>query len=155
MQRLACYRAEDFPRLIALHTRLGKEKTIAAPYLYHLFHLLKDRHFVGMASGQDSDALFVAGFFGELAIILDPHFVQQEESFRTFFPKNPQGVPFEELASGVTLSFYVGSLPQFEELVGELLYAQKTAGEYCCFELEVACPAEWAGRKGSDDFQLL
>lgn len=135
MRKYSCYRAEDFPKLIALHTRLGKEKTISAPYLYHLFHLLKDRRFVGMATGKDSDALFVVGFFGELAILLDPHFVQTEESFRTFFPKNPQGIPFEELASGVTVSFYVPSLQQFEELVAELLYAQKTAGEYCCFEL--------------------
>ena len=75
---------------------------------------MKDKRFVGMVSGKGAEALYIVGSFQELAIILDPHYVQQEESFRTFFPKNPQGINFNELASGVSLSFYILDIESFE-----------------------------------------
>lgn len=56
--------------------------------------LFRDKHFIGMASGKDTEALYIIGSFQDLAIILDPHYVQKQESFRTFFPKNPQGIKF-------------------------------------------------------------
>lgn len=63
-----------------------------------------------MASGQKSQALYVVGTFDKKAVILDPHYVQGNESFGTFFCRNPQGIDFTELASGVSISFYISSL---------------------------------------------
>lgn len=96
--------------MITIHSKIGEEKTIDEKYLYHLGLLAKDRRFVGMASGQKNQALYVVGVFDNKAIILDPHYVQGNESFGTFFSRNPQGVDFVELASGVSISFYIPSL---------------------------------------------
>ena len=74
---------------------------------------MKDKRFVGFASGHKTEALYVLGAFNNLAIILDPHYVQQEETFDTFFCKNPQGIPFTELANGISISFYIPSLEHF------------------------------------------
>ena len=106
----AAYKEEGFPRLITVHCKLGAEKTIPEEYLFHLLQLARDRRFVGMVTGQRNQALYVAGHFGKKAIILDPHYVQGNESFGTFFCRNPQGVDFVELANGVALAFYVPSL---------------------------------------------
>lgn len=62
--------------------------------MFHLLQLAKDKRFIGMASGQKNEALYVLGTFQELAIILDPHYVQSQESFSTFFCRNPQGIEF-------------------------------------------------------------
>jgi hypothetical protein len=71
---------------------------------------MKDKRFVGIASGHNTEALYVLGAFHDLAIILDPHYVQEQESFGTFFCRNPQGIHFTELASGLSFSFYIPSL---------------------------------------------
>ena len=75
-----------------------------------MLQLIKDRRFIGMASGQRNEALYVVGSFEKKAIILDPHYVQKNESFSTFFCRNPQGIDFGELASGVSITFYIPSL---------------------------------------------
>jgi hypothetical protein len=60
-----------------------------------------------MASGQKGQALYVLGSFDKKAIILDPHYVQGQESFGTFFCRNPQGIDFTELSSAVSITFYI------------------------------------------------
>jgi len=75
--------------------------------------MMKDKRFIGIVSGKDSEALYVLGSFDELAIILDPHYVQTEETLNTFFPKNPQGIKFTELESGLAINFYIRSLDDF------------------------------------------
>ena len=104
--------------MVTIHTKLGEEKTISKDYVFHLLMLAKDKRFIGMASGQKNQALYVLGTSEELGIILDPHYVQEHESFSTFFCRNPQGIEFTELASGVAISFYIPSLEEFEEWVG-------------------------------------
>jgi len=71
------YNAEDFPKLVAIHTKVGEDKTISTDYFTHLFQLMKDKRFVGFASGHKTEALYVLGTFNNLAIILDPHYVQE------------------------------------------------------------------------------
>lgn len=44
---------------------------------------------------------------------------------------------FNELSSGVSLSFYIPSLEEFESFVAELIYSNKVANIYTCFELDV------------------
>jgi hypothetical protein len=82
--------------------------------------------------------------------------VQGQESFRTFFPKNPQGIKFTELSSGLTINFYVPDFEQFQELVSEFIYADRICTPHTCFGLRVG-EGGWSEsrRKGSDDFQLL
>lgn len=84
---------------------------------------MKNRHFVGIASGHKTEALYVLGTFKDLAIILDPHYVQEQESFETYFCTNPQGINFTSLASGISISFYIPTLENFCEWVGDLLYS--------------------------------
>ena len=65
---------------------------------------------------------------------------------------------FPELASGVSISYYIPSLEEFEEWVSEQIYAQKLSAPFNCFELLVKDEENWSNptrRKGSDDFQLL
>lgn len=47
-----CYRDEDFPKVIAVHTKVGEGKTIPEAFVFHLMMLAKDKRFIGMASGQ-------------------------------------------------------------------------------------------------------
>lgn len=72
------YKPEDFPKLITIHTKIGEEKTINESYLFNLLSLLKDKRFVGMVTGMDTEALYIIGSFERSAIILDPHYVQEE-----------------------------------------------------------------------------
>ncbi len=44
----------------------------------HLLSMIKDPSFCGIAAGVNNEALFVAGEYKGLAIILDPHYVQTE-----------------------------------------------------------------------------
>lgn len=97
------------------------------------------------------------GTFEKLGIILDPHYVQEQESFSTFFCRNPQGIEFTELANGVSVSFYIPSLEEFEIWVEELIYANRVSSPFNCFELRVKNERDWfeGRRKSSDDFQML
>ena len=62
---------------MTIHTHLGSKKRLEDQYLYHLLQLIKDKRFVGMISGSGGEALYVVGAFEDLAIILDPHYVQE------------------------------------------------------------------------------
>lgn len=151
------YAPHHFPKLLTVHACLGEGKTVQKEYLYHLGQLMRDRRFVGVVSGRGNEALFVVGLFQELAVILDPHYVQEEETYASFFSKNPQGVEFTQLASPLAISFFIPSLEEMQDFASELLYAERVSAPYCCFRVSVAEEASWTGgrRKGSDDFQLL
>lgn len=41
--------------------------------------IIRDTNFAGIATGIASEALFVIGEYKNMAIILDPHYVQEEE----------------------------------------------------------------------------
>jgi hypothetical protein len=90
-------------------------------------------------------------------VILDPHYVQEQESFSTFFCKNPKGIEFNQLSCSAALSFYLASLEDFHEWVAELIYSKRLSAPYCCFSLRVEDEELWfdSHRKSSDDFQIL
>lgn len=42
--------------------------------------MIKEPSFCGIVGGVNNEALFVVGEYNELAIILDPHYVQSEHN---------------------------------------------------------------------------
>jgi hypothetical protein len=42
----------------------------------HLLSMIRDPYFCGIAAGVGNEALFIVGEYKEMAIILDPHYVQ-------------------------------------------------------------------------------
>ncbi len=68
---------------------------------------MKLHSFCGAAGGTGQSALFVAGFCEEKAIILDPHYAQEEnEEKLQYFKKTPRGIPLNKMASSFSFCFY-------------------------------------------------
>jgi hypothetical protein len=40
--------------------------------------LIKDEHFCGIVGGNGNEALYIIGEYKNVAIILDPHYVQKQ-----------------------------------------------------------------------------
>lgn len=98
--------------------------------------------FCGMIGGVSGQALYIVGFQDDKAIILDPHYVQEEdgpESAR-YFKKNPRGLSFNELCQSFSFCFYIKDVDSYKNWAAELCYSVKLYNPYLVIGLEVLDP---------------
>lgn len=109
-------------------------------YMGHLLSMIRDASFCGIAGGVGNEALFIVGEYKEMAIILDPHYVQKSEKEETFFEKVPKGIEFSKLKPTFTLNFFFSTFEEFGEWVDNVMLMERVMKPYICFTTEVKNP---------------
>lgn len=115
--------------MIVISNKIIEEGCSSFPGIYadHAKHLMRLPQFCGMVGGVSNQALFIVGFQDDKAIILDPHYVQEEEGAEQvrYFKKNPRGLAFNELCQSISFCFYIKDLDSYKNWAAELCYSGK------------------------------
>lgn len=120
-----------------ISNKLNNEGSTNIPNIYipHLKYLMKMGQFCGMIGGISNEALFIPGYQDENAIIMDPHYVQEESKVR-YFKKTARGVSFGELCSSFCLSFYIKDIEDMKVWLGDLAYSCRVYAPYLGVRVE-------------------
>lgn len=72
---------KEFPKLIVISSKVTEEGCNYFPEIYssHVKHLMRMPAFCGMIGGVSNQALYIVGFQDDKVILLDPHYVQDED----------------------------------------------------------------------------
>jgi hypothetical protein len=87
----------------------------------HLYQLLGHKNSIGMISGIGGEAIYIAGYYEQQLITLDPHFVQSEtEGEKIYFNQVPRGVPLQKLVPAAGFCFYFKTQKEHVEWVEDM-----------------------------------
>lgn len=64
--------------MVIISNKIPDDETIPCEYIDHMKHLMKLQNFCGLIGGVANEALFIVGFHEDKAIVLDPHYIQDE-----------------------------------------------------------------------------
>lgn len=68
--------------------------------------MLRHPNSIGMISGIGGEAIYIAGYYEDQLIALDPHFVQSEdEGEKIYFNQVPRGVTLNKLVPAAGFCF--------------------------------------------------
>ncbi len=73
------YNEGEFPKLMTVMARAAEDdgdELFQAQYYNHLLAMMREPSFCGIVAGINNEALYVVGEYDEMAIVLDPHYVQ-------------------------------------------------------------------------------
>ncbi len=97
---------ENYPLLMVVNNRVSTS-TIEEKMRGHLYEVLGHKNSIGMISGIGGEAIYIAGYYQDQLIALDPHFVQSEtEGEKIYFNKVPRGVALQKLVPAAGFCFY-------------------------------------------------
>ena len=95
------------------------------------------KQFCGAAGGTGQDALYIVGIYEDKAIIVDPHYAQEEENCEKliYYKSTPRGIPFNKLASSCTFCYYFHNLEEYNCWLAEILHLQSIYAGSTLFEV--------------------
>ena len=95
--------------------------TIEQKMREHLYAVLGHPYSIGMISGIGGEAIYIAGYYEDQLIALDPHFVQSEtEGEKIYFNQVPRGVALQKLVPAAGFCFYFENSSQHRNWVEDM-----------------------------------
>ena len=121
---------------------------------------MKTPYFCGLVGGVSNEALYIVGFHEDKAIILDPHYIQEqsdEESEIEYFKKTPRGVPMNQLAPSISICFYLKNVDEYLNWASQICYCNKIYDPLLAFNVQTSDPNDFIQkyRKRSEDYEVL